>query len=572
MAITWDSEYLSNLTLSGGDLTASHDSGTQYGFGVTRSTISRSSGKWYFEIVLNSWTKDTGYHPFHFGVGSDSVYYNAYLGSTAQGWGVRSNGEYGTTAIHPSDNVQVSATAMDVGDVVQVAFDADNNYLWFGLNGTWANSGNPATGTNPTYTGLISGDVYAYVSMWDTASATARFKDDDFSYSVPGGFLPFDITPEAQISTTMEGASSSITSSIEVTSTISSILNGAISSIVFFYASVVGGIATIPAWMANGTIHQNSVSGATTLERWTVSGYTGVAGKVSWASWTGDGAFSNPGFVSGITALPRWSASGSIKQGALASAVVTLPVWTARGYTGAVANITLPVWTVSGLADNPGVVRGVEILPAWRGVGTVLGGAIVSGSVDLLPWSATGTLLTGSCVTGAVMLPAWTAFGTLDSPITETTYAINLSTGAVTQLLLGAFDKLVTAHGRLYGLKNGNLVVLEGEDDQGTAIAATIRLAPQQFGTYATKRIEGAVYLNAREINGVTLTLVQDESTLWTYQTSVEAGSAMRTHKVKVGRGICFHSLGIILQNREGGQLDIGGLELLVNPLGRRTK
>ena len=45
----------------------------------------------------------------------------------------------------------------------------------------------------------------------------------------------------------------------------------------------------------------------------------------------------------------------------------------------------------------------------------------------------------------------------------ETTYAVNLTTGAVTTLLLGGFDKLMTAHGRLYGLKNGELTRLEGD-------------------------------------------------------------------------------------------------------------
>ncbi len=181
-------------------------------------------------------------------------------------------------------------------------------------------------------------------------------------------------------------------------------------------------------------------------------------------------------------------------------------------------------------------------------------------------------MLNGSWITGTATLPAWTAYGHLAGVTTETTYAINLSTGAVTQLLLGAFDKLVTAHGRLYGLRDGALIRLDGDDDSGTAIAATIRFAPQQFGTYLAKRLDGVVYLNTREDDGVTLMLVQDETSSWTYQTSTDASPGMGTHRVKVGRGITFHSLGLVLENRDGGRLDVGGMEIPVYPLSRRPR
>ena len=156
------------------------------------------------------------------------------------------------------------------------------------------------------------------------------------------------------------------------------------------------------------------------------------------------------------------------------------------------------------------------------------------------------------------------------TPALETTYAVNLTSGAVTQLVLGAFEKLVVAHGRLYGLRSGSLLYLGGDDDQGTDIAMTVRFAPQQFGVYQAKRRNGAVYLNTRESDGVTLSLIQDETTAWTYQTATDTAPAMGTHRVKVGRGITFHSLGLTIENRDGGRLDVGGLELLVYPLSRR--
>jgi hypothetical protein len=176
----------------------------------------------------------------------------------------------------------------------------------------------------------------------------------------------------------------------------------------------------------------------------------------------------------------------------------------------------------------------------------------------------------GGIGTAVLTWPTRILFATGSGATTESTYAINLSTGAVTQLLLGAFDKLVTAHGRLYGLKDGALIYLGGDTDQGVEIPVTIRFAPQQFGTHLVKRIDGHVYLNMREDDGVTLTLIQDETKTHRYQTITGKAPAMGTHRVKVGRGIAFHSIGIILENRNGGRLDIKGMEILVAPLSRR--
>ncbi len=336
-------------------------------------------------------------------------------------------------------------------------------------------------------------------------------------------------------------------------------------------AHVTGSIA-LPAWIADGEISESDVSGTVTLSQWTAAGWVGVRGQPELPEWTAAGSVTTPGWVTGSVELSEWTASGTIQTQTIARASVTLPVWTVAGNTGAVAEVTFPVWTASGTVGNPAVISGTATLPRWVGTGTITTGSIVSGAVTLSAWTADGEVLNGSWVTGTATLPAWTAYGHLAGATTETTYAINLSTGAVTQLLLGAFDKLVTAHGRLYGLRDGALIRLDGDDDSGTAIAATIRFAPQQFGTYLAKRLDGVVYLNTREDDGVTLTLVQDEVASWTYQTSTDASPGMGTHRVKVGRGITFHSLGLVLENRDGGRLDVGGLEIPVYPLSRRPR
>lgn len=76
------------------------------------------------------------------------------------------------------------------GAHLMVAYDEATGSLWFGMNGTWFASGDPATGTNPAYTG-ITGDVYPCESN-GTANTSwtfrANFGNTTFAYPAPTGF------------------------------------------------------------------------------------------------------------------------------------------------------------------------------------------------------------------------------------------------------------------------------------------------------------------------------------------------------------------------------------------------
>lgn len=171
-----------------------------------------------------------------------------------------------------------------------------------------------------------------------------------------------------------------------------------------------------------------------------------------------------------------------------------------------------------------------------------------------------------------ILVVTATVVGTPTEAAAETTYAINMNTGAVTQLLLGGFDRMVAAHGRLYGIKNGALTRMEGDiDGTNTPIQATVRFAQQTFGSNMVKRISD-VYWSTRENDGISMDLIADENTVWRYQTPTDTAPAYGTCKIKTGRGVTFHTAGFVLRNRSGGKLDIGGGEFLVNPLSRKPK
>ena len=53
-----------------------------------------------------------------------------------------------------NDTASTYGNAVSAGNIVQTALDMDNGKIWWGINGTWQNSGNPATGSNEAYSSI----------------------------------------------------------------------------------------------------------------------------------------------------------------------------------------------------------------------------------------------------------------------------------------------------------------------------------------------------------------------------------------------------------------------------------
>ncbi|MDP6583126.1 MAG: hypothetical protein QF535_00615, partial [Anaerolineales bacterium] len=191
----------SSTTLSEGNLAASC-SGTQCALG----TFSMTSGKWYWECL------STSAYNFCGAVADPTI--NSMLTSTgllnrATAWAYRHDGkkQNGTTGAETWGNTFAS------GDIIGTALDMDNEKIWWSKNGVWQESGDPAAGTNPAYSGVFasqgvanglvtghgqySGTVSQTLNMGQDSSfagtKTAQGNQDgngkgDFYYSPPSGF------------------------------------------------------------------------------------------------------------------------------------------------------------------------------------------------------------------------------------------------------------------------------------------------------------------------------------------------------------------------------------------------
>ena len=143
-----------------------------------RGNFLMQSGKWYWELRRHN--SDNNNQQLALGAGvaqpSGNIENNPYQSAT--NWSYYS----GTGDIYNNNSSSSYGDSWGTaGDIVGVAFDADNGVIWFSKNGTWQNSATASeiaagTTTNAAYTGLT--DSEGYVCVWWRTGGTVAVEID----------------------------------------------------------------------------------------------------------------------------------------------------------------------------------------------------------------------------------------------------------------------------------------------------------------------------------------------------------------------------------------------------------
>ena len=141
-----------------------------------------SSGKYYFETIVN---EPSQYRVVGLGLtasGAGAAYYNNLFGWYWNGTGSpplflttnasgtnRSSEAQGSGFYHGN----TSELTLHDGDILMWGWDADNDKIYFGLNGTWYNNGDPAAGTGHIVSGedLSANDYYLKVGYMNAGAS-----------------------------------------------------------------------------------------------------------------------------------------------------------------------------------------------------------------------------------------------------------------------------------------------------------------------------------------------------------------------------------------------------------------
>ena len=176
---TWSpTDKNANIILSGGDLTATTNIAGSWD--SVRSNLSVGAGKWYFEITVDN--APDGF--IEIGIADSGVSLSGEPGADPDGYAYVGISGY---IMNNGSSVPYGDT-FATGDIISTAINMDTGKLWWGKNGVWQASGDPAAGTNEGYSG-ISGSFFAILCLnFAGRAATANFGASAFTYTVPTGF------------------------------------------------------------------------------------------------------------------------------------------------------------------------------------------------------------------------------------------------------------------------------------------------------------------------------------------------------------------------------------------------
>ncbi|MEX2450373.1 MAG: SPRY domain-containing protein [Rhodospirillales bacterium] len=173
------SDKSADVTLSNGNLTITAGSLN----GGARGIVSQSAGKHYFEITVDLNI------PF---IGLATALWNLTTDIAASGG---ANTDENIWVYRPTGNTYHGGAAASYGDVlgngdiIMVAADFDAGKIWWGGEGVWFESGDPAAGTNPAYSDLTAAFPFGGVGGPDR-QATFNFGQSPFVFEPPAGFFP----------------------------------------------------------------------------------------------------------------------------------------------------------------------------------------------------------------------------------------------------------------------------------------------------------------------------------------------------------------------------------------------
>jgi hypothetical protein len=169
-----------NISVGNGNL---QGSSAAFAPGGVAGTIAVSFGKWYWEVTNTI-----------AGVGGQT--YGIFRFPASGNYATGDNSSYkflnnGSVRIGDGSNIAYGSTSWGEGDTIGVALDMDNGKVFFSINGTWQNSGDPAAGTNPAFSSL-SGDFTCWYqdggTLTDLVSSDFNFGQRPFAYTAPSGF------------------------------------------------------------------------------------------------------------------------------------------------------------------------------------------------------------------------------------------------------------------------------------------------------------------------------------------------------------------------------------------------
>jgi hypothetical protein len=150
---------LSQLQPYGSVVQAYHDGATKFvtsagnAWRVVSGSIAVTTGKYYYEVEINTASANNSYSIGWLSTNNlPASVWTSYLGDVdgpALGLGKGGTLDYSTHTANSQTNTGWTSYT-NGGNIIMCAIDLDNNFAYWGLDGTWMKSGNPESGATGT--------------------------------------------------------------------------------------------------------------------------------------------------------------------------------------------------------------------------------------------------------------------------------------------------------------------------------------------------------------------------------------------------------------------------------------
>ncbi len=182
-----------DLEIMDSNLSIIKKTGTGTGLASARALLGKNSGKWYFEVKVES-ISGSGLVNSTIGLGTYLSALDNYVGSqsgTAVSYGYDGSSP---AKFYTGGAATSGPTTYNQNDVIGVAVDFDSKKIWFSKNGIWqgSNSPDPVTGVAPAFSSISAASLYPMVSLryGGTLKYQMNFGQRPFDSVPPTGFNP----------------------------------------------------------------------------------------------------------------------------------------------------------------------------------------------------------------------------------------------------------------------------------------------------------------------------------------------------------------------------------------------
>jgi hypothetical protein len=339
------------LTITNGNINAFYSSAS---YPSAKSSISMSSGKWYWETTFNQSGLYLMTGIYNTNIALPPISASGYISFSQHGWSYENTGELRNNNVPIYSGITSSTT----NDIIMIAVDIDNSKLWFGKNGTWFNSGNPANGTSASYSNLNGASMSPAVSVYNSATGLSlNFGQRPFAYTPPTGFKALNTfnlpTPTIGATTATQANKFMDVSLYTGTGAAQSVFNSGFKPDLVWIKNRTGTAANHAIYDINRGVTKQLSSSTTAAETTETTGLTSFNSNGFTIGALGQINTSGNNYIAW-----QWRASGTTVANNVGLIPSTVSVNTTSGFS-------VVTYTGNGLSTNQTVGHGLGIIPSF---------------------------------------------------------------------------------------------------------------------------------------------------------------------------------------------------------------